>query len=406
MAVTSQSTAVNPPTAVAEPTAVSTSTAVNAPVAVAAAPALSLSAAAGGGSLLFRQLFDSDTGSFTYLLADVTSRQGVIIDTVFEQHDRDLALINELGIELVASIDTHAHADHVTGSWLMHEASGCAIGLAAAAGAENVTLPLAHGDRLTFGGRWLEVRATPGHTDSCLSFVLDDQSLAFSGDALLVRGCGRCDFQQGNAHSLYRSITEQIFSLPDSCLLYPGHDYTGRSVTSVAEEKAFNARLGGNASERDFVGHMENMKLPHPHKIAEALPGNMRSGKPREAAKGSAPAWAPLTRSYAGLPELSPAWVVAHQSEVTLLDVRSAEEFNGPDGRLAGSLLIPLPELESRSGELPADRPLVVVCHSGSRSALATQQLLKAGRQRVANLHGGLSRWVAEGYRLDGASQT
>jgi glyoxylase-like metal-dependent hydrolase (beta-lactamase superfamily II)/rhodanese-related sulfurtransferase len=374
-------------------------------MAVAAAPALSLSAAAGGGSLLFRQLFDGDTGSFTYLLADVPSRQGVIIDTVFEQHDRDLALINELGIELVASIDTHAHADHVTGSWLMHEASGCAIGLAAAAGAENVSLPLAHGDRLTFGGRWLEVRATPGHTNGCLSYVLDDQSLAFSGDALLVRGCGRCDFQQGNAHSLYRSITEQIFSLPDSCLLYPGHDYTGRSVTSVAEEKAFNARLGGNASERDFVGHMENMKLPHPHKIAEALPGNMRSGKPHATAEGSAPAWAPLSRSYAGLPELSAAWVVAHQSEVTLLDVRSAEEFNGPDGRLAGSLLIPLPELESRSGELPADRPLVVVCHSGSRSALATQQLLKAGRQRVANLRGGLSRWVAEGYRLDGASQ-
>lgn len=381
------------------------STAVNAPVAVAAAPALSLSAAAGGGSLLFRQLFDAGTGSFTYLLADVPSRQGVIIDPVFERHDRDLALINELGIELVASIDTHAHADHVTGSWLMHEASGCAIGLAAAAGAENVTLPLAHGDRLTFGGRWLEVRATPGHTDGCLSFVLDDQSLAFSGDALLVRGCGRCDFQQGNAHSLYRSITEQIFSLPDSCLLYPGHDYTGRSVTSVAEEKAFNARLGGNATERDFVGHMENMKLPHPHRIAEALPGNMRSGKPHATAKIPAPAWAPLTRSYAGLPELIPAWVVAHQSEVTVLDVRSAEEFNGPDGRVAGSLLIPLPELESRSSELPADRPLVVVCHSGSRSALATQQLLKAGRQQVANLRGGLSRWAAEGYPLHGAAQ-
>jgi rhodanese-related sulfurtransferase len=112
-----------------------------------------------------------------------------------------------------------------------------------------------------------------------------------------------------------------------------------------------------------------------------------------------------VTRSYAGLPELSPAWVVAHQSEVTLLDVRSAEEFNGPEGRLTGSLLIPLPELESRSGELPADRPLVVVCHSGSRSALATQQLLKAGRQRVANLRGGLSRWAAEGYRLEAAAQ-
>jgi rhodanese-related sulfurtransferase len=154
---------------------------------------------------------------------------------------------------------------------------------------------------------------------------------------------------------------------------------------------------------------MENMKLPHPHRIAEALPGNMRSGKPRATstttATATAPAWAPLARSYAGLPELSPAWVAAHQGDFTVLDVRSAEEFNGPDGRVAGSLLIPLPELESRSGELPADRPLVVVCHSGSRSALATQQLLKAGRQRVANLRGGLSRWATEGYRLEAAAQ-
>jgi len=227
--------------------------------------------------------------------------------------------------------------------------------------------------------------------------------MAFTGDALLVRGCGRCDFQQGNAHTLWNSITEQILCLPETCLLYPGHDYTGRTVTSVAEEKAFNARLGGDATERDFVGHMENMKLPHPHKIAEALPGNLRSGKPREA--GTIPAWAPLSRSYAGLPELSPAWVVAHQSDVTVLYVRSAEEFQGPDGRVAGSLLIPLPELESRSSELPANCPLVVVCHSGSRSALATQQLLKAGRPQVANLHGGLRRWAAEGYPLDGVSQ-
>ena len=370
---------------------------------VAAAPALSLSAAAGGGPLLFRQLFDGDTGTFTYLLADVTSRKGVIIDSVFEQHGRDLSLIRELGIELVASIDTHAHADHVTGSWLMHEATGCEIGLAAVVRAENVSLPLSHGDRVAFGGRSLEVRSTPGHTDGCISFVLDDQSMAFTGDALLVRGCGRCDFQQGNAHSLWTSITEQLLTLAESCLLYPAHDYTGRAVTSVAEEKAFNSRLGGNATERDFVGHLENMKLPHPHKIAEALPGNLRSGKPRDTA--TAPAWAPLARSYAGLPELTPGWVAAHLGDLTVLDVRSTEEFNGPDGRVAGSLLIPLPELESRSSEIAADRPLVVVCHSGSRSALATQQLLKAGRQQVANLHGGLSRWAAEGYPLEGASQ-
>ncbi len=379
------------------------------PVDMTAAPApatapsltpVSLAAAAGGGNLLFRQFFDAETGTFTYLLVDVPSRQGVLIDSVFEQHARDLSLIRELGVELMASIDTHAHADHVTGSWLMHEATGCAIGLAAAARAENVTLPLRHGDRVAFGGRFLEVRSTPGHTDGCISFVLDDQTMAFTGDALLVRGCGRCDFQQGNAHSLWSSITEQLFTLPESCLLYPGHDYTGRTVTSVAEEKAFNARLGGAATERDFVGHMENMKLPHPHRIAEALPGNMRSGKPRSQQPSAD--WAPLQRSYAGLPELLPAWVAAHRDELTVLDVRSAEEFAGPDGRVAGSLLIPLPELEARSGEIPLGRPVVVVCHSGSRSALATQQLLKAGVGQVANLQGGLRRWADAGYPLEG----
>ena len=373
-----------------------------APATPSPTPVISLVDAAGGGTLLFRQLFDADTGTFTYLLADGPSRQGVLIDSVFERHDRDLALIHELGIALVASIDTHAHADHVTGSWLMREATGCAIGLAEVARAENVTLPLRQGDRVAFGNRFLEVRATPGHTDGCLSFVLDDQSLAFTGDALLVRGCGRCDFQQGDAHTLWTSITEQIFTLPDRCLLYPGHDYTGRGVTSVAEEKAFNPRLGGTATERDFVGHMEALKLPHPRKIAEALPGNLRSGKPRVAP--AAASWAPLERSYAGLPELTPAWVAAHRDVLTLLDVRSAEELAGPDGRVNGSLSIPLPELHARLEELPRDKPVVVLCHSGSRSALATQLLLKAGRPLVANLRGGLSRWTAEGYPIESSS--
>ncbi len=369
---------------------------------VASVALLSLAAAAGGSPLLFRQLFDATTGTFTYLLADVPSRQGVLIDSVFEQHSRDRSLIQELGIELVACLDTHAHADHVTGSWLMHEATGCAIGLAAAAGADNVSMPLHHGDRIAFGKRFVEVRSTPGHTAGCISFVLDDQSMAFSGDALLVRSCGRCDFQQGNPHTLWRSITEQLFSLPDACLLYPGHDYAGRTMTSVAEEKAFNARLGGAATERDFVGHMENMKLPHPHKIAEALPGNMRSGKPHEAITRAA--WAPVQRSYAGLPELAPAWVATHRQALTILDVRSPEELQGPDGQISGSLNIPLPELEQRHQEIPSGKPVVVVCHSGSRSALATQQLLKQGISHIANLRGGLSRWSDEGYPLTGTA--
>lgn len=334
----------------------------------------------------------------------MASGEGLIIDPVFEQHGRDLALLQELGIRLLASLDTHAHADHVTGSWLLHRATGCAIGLAAVARAENVSLPLGEGDRVGFGGRWLEVRCTPGHTDGCLTFVLDDQSAAFTGDALLVRGCGRCDFQQGNPRTLWHSITERILSLPPACLLYPGHDYTGRGVTSVEEEKAFNPRLGGAATERDFVGHMEAMRLPHPHRIAEALPANLRSGRPRQSEPVAETLWAPVQRSYAGLPELTPEWLAAHLEAVILLDVRSREEVKGPDGRIASSLWIPLPELEARSGEIPADRPVVVVCHSGSRSALATQQLLRSGRSEVANLRGGLRGWSDAGYPLEGAA--
>ena len=366
-----------------------------------------LRAAAGGASLLLRQLFDADTGTFTYLLADGDTGEGVLIDPVFEQHNRDLALIRELGIGLVASLDTHAHADHVTGSWLMHQATGCAMGLAATVRADNVTRPLAHGDRIRFGSRELEVRSTPGHTDGCLSFVLDDHSAAFTGDALLVRGCGRCDFQQGDAHALYRSITGQLLSLPDACLLYPGHDYVGRTVSSVAEEKAFNARLGGGANERDFVIFMETLKLPHPGRLAEALPANMRCGKPREGQAGAAaapPSWGPVQRSYAGLPELHPAWVAEHRQTLTLLDVRTAEEFHGPDGHVPGSQLVPLPELEARIGEIPLGRPVVVLCHSGSRSALGTQQLQKAGLSQVANLHGGLRAWEAEGFPIERAT--
>lgn len=370
-----------------------------------------LQAAAGAGGLLLRPCFDSESGTYTYLLADArpgpNQGEGVLIDPVFGQHERDLALIQELGIRLVACLDTHVHADHVSGAWLLHRATGCAIALAAVAGAENVSLPLRHGDRVRFGTRQLEVRATPGHTDGCLTYVLDDHTAAFTGDALLIRGCGRCDFQQGNPHTLFHSIREQLFSLPADCQLYPGHDYNGRSHTSVAEERALNARLGGDASERDFVGFLRNLRLPHPARLAEALPANLRCGRPLLEEASPSDDWGPLRRSYAGLPELEPAWVAAHRHSLTLLDVRSREEVQGPDGRVQGSLAIPLPELEARLAEIPDERPVVVLCHSGCRSALATQQLEKAGRKRVANLRGGLRAWEAQGLEglegLDGS---
>ena len=206
------------------------------------------------GNIIFRQLFDAASSTYTYLLGDPQSLQAVIIDTVFEQHFRDRALVEELGLNLLAVLDTHCHADHVTGAWLMQQATGCRIGISQRCTAEGADLRLDHGDRVAFGQRYLEVRATPGHTDGCVTYVTEDQRMAFTGDCLLIRGAGRCDFQQGNASTLYRSITEQIFALPDDCLIFPGHDYSGRTVSSVAEERAHNPRIGGKADERDSKG--------------------------------------------------------------------------------------------------------------------------------------------------------
>ena len=157
-------------------------------------------------SILFRQLFDPVSSTYTYLLADPIAGEAVLIDPVFDHVRRDFALLQELGLTLLATLETHAHADHVTGAWLLKQRCGSKIAIAAAAGAANADWPLKHGDRIAFGARHLTVRATPGHTSGCLTYVLDDNSAAFTGDALLIRGCGRTDFQQGSATTLYRSF--------------------------------------------------------------------------------------------------------------------------------------------------------------------------------------------------------
>ncbi|WP_016832880.1 efflux RND transporter permease subunit [Herbaspirillum lusitanum] len=231
--------------------------------------------------MIFRQLFDPASCTYTYLLGD--RDEALLIDPVFEQAPRDLALLDELGLKLLATLDTHVHADHVTGAWWLHERCGSRIALASVAGAMFSDLPLGHGDRIRFGRRYLEVRATPGHTNGCLTYVLDGQHMAFTGDSLLIRGCGRTDFQQGSPLQLFRSVHEQILTLPDECLLYPAHDYRGITVTSVGEERRFNPRLGGEADAHDFVGYMDNLNLPHPKLMAQAVPANLRSGKPEDA---------------------------------------------------------------------------------------------------------------------------
>ncbi len=352
--------------------------------------------------LVFRQLFDPTSATYTYLLGDSTVGDALLIDPVFDHVRRDTALLRELGLRLVATLDTHVHADHITGAWLLKQRAGSQILVADVAAAAHTDRGLRHGDRVAFGARHVDVRATPGHTDGCLTYVLDDQSMAFTGDALLIRGCGRTDFQQGSPHQLYRSVKSQILSLPAACLLYPGHDYRGLTVTSVAEEQRFNPRLGGDVNEADFAGYMNHLGLPHPKLMDIAVPANLRCGQPElTTALPAEPAWAPLSLAFSGIWEIAPNALLERVASedgaaIQIIDVRDAAEFDDVLGHIPSARLLPLSQLAQRVGEIDASRPVVAVCRSGARSAQATVLLQKHGLKDVANLAGGMLRWRAE----------
>lgn len=354
---------------------------------------------------MFRQLIDANSSTYTYLLADRDANEAVLIDPVYEQLQRDMALLRELGLKLRYTLDTHCHADHVTSAWLFKQSLGSEIVVSKAAGVSGADRYVAHGDRISFGARALSVRATPGHTAGCVTYVAD--RMAFTGDALLIRGCGRTDFQGGSARDLYRSIHEQVFTLPDDTALYPGHDYAGRCSTTVWEERQFNPRLGGDLGEDDFVGFMDNLGLAHPKQLDIAVPANMKCGQSDATAASllAQPDWAPLVRNYAGVPEVSAEWLADHGGGVRIVDVRSAAEFVGELGHIAGAELTPLETVRDVMATWPHDEPLVVVCRAGGRSAQAVQTLEKAGFSKVANLAGGVIRWRAARYAVVGAAE-
>ena len=352
-------------------------------------------------NIIFRQLYDAKSSTYTYLVADPATKEAVLIDPVFEHARRDSALLRELGLTLRYTLDTHVHADHVTGAWLLKKVTNSQIALAAVSRAQGIDVPLAHGDEIRFGGRHLQARATPGHTNGCMTYVLDDLSMAFTGDALLIRGAGRTDFQQGNAHTLYHSIVEQIFTLPDDCVLYPAHDYRGLTSSSVAEEKRFNPRVGGARSETDFAGYMENLGLGHPKQMDVAVPANMLCGHVEAAEAALAPDWAPLRYTYAGINEIDADWVAVHCNELQIVDVREPDEYTGELGHIAGARLIPLGDLPRRLATLDQARPVVTVCRSGGRSAQAVTLLEKAGFTKTANLAGGMLEWRDHGLPID-----
>jgi len=357
--------------------------------------------------MILRQLYDQQSSTYTYLLADAASREALLIDPVFEQARRDVALVEELGLKLKWTLETHVHADHVTGAWLLRERLGSRIAVPKASGAEGADHFLAADEKISFGKRALQGVPTPGHTSGCMSYVLDDRSMVFTGDALLIRGCGRTDFQGGNPRTLYGSVRSQIFSLPDDCTVYPGHDYRGLTCTSVGEEKLYNPRLAESIGMEDFAGYMKHLGLAHPMQMAEAVPANLLCGRPSSNNLSfSGQEWAPLTYTFAGIWEVQPNWLEEHAGEVQIVDVREPEEFNGPLGHVPGAVLVPLAKLQEKSRDLGKAKPIVTVCRSGARSAQATIILGKAGFERVANLSGGMLRWRAQRFPVEGGSDS
>ncbi|MCS6797795.1 MAG: rhodanese-like domain-containing protein [Myxococcota bacterium] len=362
--------------------------------------------------MLLRTYIDQESSTYTYLLADERSGEAVLIDPVLERVERDLGQIRDLGLKLVWALDTHVHADHVTATGTLRERTGCKTGLGARAGTGCADVQLRQGDRLRFGRYEIEVRETPGHTNGCVTYVVrepdggGERVHAFTGDALLIRGCGRTDFQQGDARTLYRSVHEQIFSLPDETIVHPGHDYQGRLVTTVGEEKRFNPRLGGAKTEDQFVEIMANLKLAHPRQMDRAVPANLHCGVPLGLRVDAEPPadgpWAPTERSEEGAPEVRAEWVAARAGRFWLVDVREPAELDEPPGRLPDARNVPLGELERTAASWDRRQPIVLVCRSGRRSAQAAQMLLRMGFERVASMRGGVQRWAELGLPIAG----
>lgn len=346
--------------------------------------------------MIFRQLFDRETCTYTYLLADEDSRDAVLIDPVRDLFDRDSQLLTELGLTLRYTLETHIHADHVTASGLFRLRLGSRSVVSSQTGASCADILIEDGGTVQFGRHHVEARHTPGHTSGCVSYYLPDRGAVFTGDALFVRGCGRTDFQQGSASDLYDSVHGRILSLPDGTTIYPGHDYKGRTSSTVAEEKAHNPRLGGGRTKAQFVEIMDNLKLSNPARIHIAVPANLQCGLlPEDQPEATARALASVTRASGGIPEVSVALVAAQRGTFRIIDVREPDEFTGPLGHIQGAELVPLATLTQAAMVWDRDAAIVLVCRSGGRSGRAALTLEGLGFHQVASMAGGMMAWSA-----------
>jgi len=341
---------------------------------------------------LFRQLFDPESSTYTYLLADDATHEAVLIDPVMEQVGRDLALLREHGLSLRWTLETHVHADHVTAATAIRNTTGAKTAVSRDCNAQGYDRLLADGDVVLFGHQEIMVIATPGHTPGSVSFLWRDR--VFTGDTLLIGGCGRTDFQGGSAQALYRSITQKLFTLDDQVLVYPGHDYKGRRVSSIGEEKQFNARIA-DKSEAEFVHTMETLNLPMPLKIHAAVPANLAGGGDAD-----------LPGSLRAVPDAGAARNISARQlaadwqpggTTRLIDVRTPAEFETV--RIAGATNIPLDCLDGAAlkSDVPMDETLYCICQTGTRSQFAAERLRAAGFENVVHVDGGTNAWQAEG---------
>jgi len=336
--------------------------------------------------VIFRQLFDPASSTYTYLIASRHGSEALIIDPVLDRVDRYLQLLKELDVKLVKAVDTHLHADHVTGLGALRDRTHCVTVMGDQSMVDIVSMRISDGDQLQIEGISLDVMYTPGHTDDSYSFVMQDR--VFTGDTLLIRGTGRTDFQNGDPHAQYDSIFNRLLRLPDETLVYPAHDYKGDTVSTIAEEKAYNPRLKVS-SVHEYAELMNSLDLPNPKMMDVAVPANMRVGLAQQeiARKG----WA-LTAEDAK--------ALLGRADVALIDLRERRERE-KFGTIPGSLHAPYADLFDNlkpGGMLhelakATGKRLVFYCAFGERSAMAVTAAQEAGLASTVHLEGGLDAW-------------
>jgi sulfur dioxygenase len=336
--------------------------------------------------MIFRQLFDTVSGTYTYLIASRHGGEALIIDPVLEKVDRYLQLVRELDLRLVKAADTHLHADHITGLGALRDRTHCITVMGEQTHADVVSMRVTEGDRIDIEGLSLDVLYTPGHTDDSYSYLLDGR--VFTGDTLLIRGTGRTDFQNGDPRAQYDSIFNKLLKLPNETLLYPAHDYKGDTVSTIGEEKLFNPRLKVKSVD-EYVDLMNNLKLPNPKMMDVAVPANMHVGLHQDEIRRKG--WAVSAAESLAL---------RRRSDVAIVDLREKGERDR-HGIIPGSLHAPYPDLQaniSAGGMLQelataTGKRILFYCAFGERSAMAVQAAQDAGLKTTCHIEGGIDAW-------------